>query len=364
LTYEPQRRDAIRASCTRFLSRQKPPSPKQMLQALADHCGAEEQPDLYGKGPLIEGFEREVADLLGKPAAVFMPSGTLAQVIALRAWCDRSGVNTVGLHPLSHLERNESQAYRALHGLGACYLGDDSRQFRSTDLTAAKERLGVVVLEMPMRPLAYQLLPWEELQAISTASRERGVPLHLDGARIWESQPFYARPLAEIAALFDSVYVSFYKGLGGIAGAALAGPADLIETARLWQHRQGGRLVQLYPMVLAARMGLAERLPLMGKFHAEARRVADALRDLPGLAVTPDPPHSTAMHITLSGTFDKVEAAVLALAEETGIWLVDRVMPTQIQNVVQLELTTGTGTFDVPGEEIRALFSRIVEATR
>jgi threonine aldolase len=73
------------------------------------------------------------------------------------------------------------------------------------------------------------------------------VALHLDGARLWECRPFYGRDYAQIAGLFDSVYVSFYKTLGGIAGAALAGPADVIAEARVWQRRQGGNLVRLFP---------------------------------------------------------------------------------------------------------------------
>ena len=357
---KPRDRDAIRARCTRFLTRSKAPTPKEMLQAIADEAGADEAVDNYGKGKLIESFEAEVAEKLGKPAAVFMPSGTMVQTIALRLWCDRSGVKTVGLHPLSHLERNESQAYRALHGLAAHYLGDDSRQFRRKDVEAVAEKLGVVVLEMPLRPLGCVLLPFEEVAAISAFVKERGIPFHLDGARIWESQPYYGRRLDEIASLFDSVYVSFYKGLAGISGAALAGPKELIDEARLWQHRYGGRLFQLYPYVLAARKGLRERLDLMPSFHKEIRRVADALRGLAGVLVTPDPPQATSMHIQLPGTQEKVEAAVLALAEETGIWLLDRVFTGSVQGTAMAELTAGTGTFDFTSDEIRALFQTLL----
>ncbi len=357
---KPRDKDAIRARCTRFLTRSKSPTPKEMLQAIADEAGSDETVDNYGKGRLIEEFEADVASRLGKPAAVFMPSGTMVQTIALRLWCDRTSVKTVGLHPLSHLERNESQAYRALHGLAAAYLGDDSRQFRRKDVEAVAEKLGVIVLEMPLRPLGCALLPWEEVAAIAALAKERGIPFHLDGARIWESQPFYCRSLAEIAALFDSVYVSFYKGLAGISGAALAGPKELIDEARLWQHRYGGRLFQLYPYVLAARKGLRERLGLMPSFHQEIRRVADAIRGLPGVQVTPDPPQATSMHIQLPGPQEKVEAAFLDLAEETGIWLLDRVFASSVQGISIAELTAGSGTLDFSSEEIRRLFQKLL----
>jgi len=359
-TRPPRDRNEIRARCTRFLTRQRALSPKEALQALADHAGVDERLDIYGKGKLIEDFEREIAVILGKQSAVFMPSGTMVQAIALRVWSERRGIQTVGLHPLSHLERNESQAYRSMHGLAACYLGDDSRQFTRKDIEAVAKKLGAIVLEMPLRPLGCVLLPWEELVSISKLSRERGIPLHLDGARIWESQPFYGKSLADIAALFDSIYVSFYKGLGGISGAALAGSKDFIEEARLWQHRYGGRLFQLYPYVLSARRGLAERLPMMAEHHREIRRIAGALRCLPGVRVTPDPPHATSMLIALPAHHEKVESAALDLAEETGIWLIDRVFASAIQGTSMAELTAGTGAADFSNDEIRSLFERVL----
>ena len=94
---------------------------------------------------------------------------------------------------------------------------------------------------MPQREIGGQLPSWSDLEAQVAWARDRGVAVHMDGARLWESGPFYERSYAEIAALFDSVYVSFYKGIGAIAGAALSGPAPFIGEARLWQRRSGGR---------------------------------------------------------------------------------------------------------------------------
>jgi len=91
-------------------------------------------------------------------------------------------------------------------------------------------------------------------------ARERNITLQLDGARLWECQPFYQRSYAEIAALFDTVYVSFYKILGGITGAMLLGPEDVIAEARIWQRRHGGNLVRMFPFVLSAKQGLETRL--------------------------------------------------------------------------------------------------------
>ena len=114
-------------------------------------------------------------------------------------------------------------------------------------------------IELPLRDAGFVLPTWDELVAFTDRSHERGVPVHFDGARLWESQPFYDRSLAEIAALADSVYVSFFKGLGAMAGAAATGPGDLMEQARRWRTRHGGTLFTMLPYAVAARDGLARR---------------------------------------------------------------------------------------------------------
>src|SRR5262249_27327174 len=160
-------------------------------------------------------------ELLGKEAAVFMPSGTMCQQIAMRIWCDRRGSSRIAFHPTCHLELHEQQGYRLLHGLHGICVGSPFHLLTLDGLRRIPERLGAILLELPQREIGGQLPTWEELNAISVWARERAIPLHMDGARLWESQPFYGRSYAEIAALFDSVYVSFYKSLGGIAGSIL-----------------------------------------------------------------------------------------------------------------------------------------------
>src|SRR5438128_490806 len=93
----------------------------------------------------------------------------------------------------------------------------------------------------PVRP------DWDDLRAQTGWARDRGAAAHLDGARLWESAAGYGRPPAEIAALFDTVYVSFYKGLGALAGCCLAGPADILAEVREWRRRMGGTLFGLWP---------------------------------------------------------------------------------------------------------------------
>lgn len=352
---------AIRRACTRAVSHHYRRSPRDVLMELVATVGPEVEEDRYGQGGPIAPFEAEVAALLGKEAAVFMPSGTMCQQIALRIWAERHGRRTVGLHPRNHLDGHEHHAYQILHGLRGVPIGDPDRLLTLSDLDGIAEPLAALLIELPQRELGGQLPAWEELVALTDRARERGIALHLDGARLWESGPFYARTPAEIGTLFDTVYVSFYKGLGGIAGAILAGPTDVIAEARVWQRRHGGNLIHLYPYVLSAREGLRTRLERMPRYHERAVEIAAALATLPGVDVLPNPPHTQMMHLYLRGDRDRLLAAALDLAAETGIWTFERLAHTPLPGVQKLELTVGDATLDLATEEIAALFSAILD---
>ena len=143
----------------------------------------------------------------------------------------------------------------------------------------------------------------------------------MDGARLWECGPFYGRPLSEIAALFDTVYVSFYKGLGGVAGGMLLGDEDVIAEAREWRHRHGGTLFNLWPYAAAALAGLRLRLPRMAANVAHARAIAAALDEIDGVRGGPrstadaDDAHRSADHARRLST-----PAFESLATEQRLW--------------------------------------------
>ncbi|HWO13127.1 MAG TPA: beta-eliminating lyase-related protein, partial [Polyangiaceae bacterium] len=292
---EPERRQEIFRACDRFLHGHGPRRIPAELAALAAAAG-DAGPDVYGKGGALEELERDVARLLGKPAALFLPSGTMAQQIALRLHAEAARCRRVAFHPTCHLELHEQRAYAELHGLEARLVGRRDQLLELADLEAVGEPLAALLLELPQRELGGVLPSWAELTAQADWARGSGVALHLDGARLWESAPFYGKSHAEIAALFDSVYVSFYKVLGAIAGALLAGSEALVAGARVWQRRHGGNLVSMYPYALSARAGLAARLGRLGEYHARAQRIAALWRSLDGVRVTPDPPHTNMFH--------------------------------------------------------------------
>lgn len=350
---------AAKESCTRFISYRYPKSARQELLELANYIGDDTPPDESGTGELVEGLESRVAELLGKPAALFMPSGTAAQSIALRLWCERSGSKTIAVHPRSHIIENEAQTYQLLHGLNSIPLGQPNQQATLSDVAALGEPVGVATVELPLRNLGWPLPDWDTLTTMSKTLRDRGIPFHADAARIWELQPYYDKRISEIADLFDSLYVSFYKGLGAPAGAAIAGPVDLLEEARVWQKRTGARLSKVYPYVIGALQGLDEKLPLMPTYYRKAQAIADALRPLPGVRINPDPPMSNSFQIVLDGDAAKLEAAGIRVAEETSIWPFGRIVPSPIQGIAIFEAVILDAALDLSEAEIVDCIARV-----
>jgi threonine aldolase len=358
---EPSEKEKILYGCTRFLSGHGFIPPQVELERLSQEAAQDSRADRYGTGELIEAFEKEAADLLGKDAAVFMVSGTMAQQCALRVWSERRSIRGIAFHPLCHLEIHEDKAYQHLHGLKGVVLGSPHRLITLQDLEAIREPLAALLLELPQREIGGQLPAWDELVSQAGWARRQGIPLHMDGARLWECGPFYQRPYAEIAALFDSVYVSFYKALGGISGAALAGPTDFIKEARLWQHRHGGVLDQQYPLVLAARAGLRERLPRMAQYHQKALEVAEILTSFePRAEVVPDPPATNMMHVYLRGEKEGLEQASLRIAETHKVCLMRTLFPSPIPGLQRIEISIGDSALQIGREELHSLFAELL----
>ena len=252
----------------------------------------------------LRQFEKELADTFEKEDAVFMPSGTMAQSIALLIHSKREesvyaqtqsksksrptstfmSSNRFACHHTSHLLLWEEEGYENLSGMSAvqictkdkvdkkngisvppmrledviqCFESERSKIMDQNDqdpsnMSLADSGLTTLILELPQRELGGKLTPWDEVNAIGEICHKEGIKYHCDGARIFEASAGYERSLASMAKPFDSVYISFYKGLGGISGAALMGDEDFCAEARRWLTRFGGNLYTLLPYAVSS----------------------------------------------------------------------------------------------------------------
>ncbi len=175
---------ARRANCTDTIAGNGLNRPAELLATIGDDV----DPDLYGEGGVVADLEREVAELLGKQAAVFLPSGTMAQAATLRVHADTRGPRTVVWHPRAHPAQHEGEAFSRLHGLVGRAVGETTRLLTLDDLRTVAEPYAALLLELPQRDLGGQLPPFDELAAQVAFARERGAATHLDGARLWEAE--------------------------------------------------------------------------------------------------------------------------------------------------------------------------------
>jgi threonine aldolase len=351
--------DHYRSRCTRFLSgHHGNRSPADLLAATIP---ADVRPDRYGEGGVVEELEAEACKVLGKPAAVFMPTGTMAQQIALRIHADRTGRKAVGFHPTCHLEIREDKNYQRLHGLVGVTVGQPHALMTLADLRAVPEPLAAVLWELPQREIGGVLPEWDELRAQVKFVRGTGAAIHMDGARLWESTPFYGKSPAQVAALFDTVYVSFYKGLGALAGACLAGPRDVVTQARAWRMRHGGMLFSMWPYAASALAGLRERLPKMPRYYKHAVAIAAKLRAVPGVEVLPDPPQTPMMRILLAVDEKALKANACRIARERGVYTFRWSGAGQLASTRMVELSVGDQALAFEPQEVADIVGELLE---
>ncbi len=231
--------------------------------------------DSYLAGGAIEELEKGFAALLGKEACAFLPTGTLANNVALRVLC--------GEHPHafcqadSHLYRDESDTAQRLSGINLVPLDPGHAAPTIAELTAAFDAaekgpyplaVGAISLESPVRRLDGQMIAPAELAAIAALAKAHGARLHLDGARLLLAPP--SIDVKAYAAPFDTVYVSLYKYLGAPFGAVLAGSTADIVRAREWRHLYGGLIYQGWAPALLALDGLKTFPATIARAHARA----------------------------------------------------------------------------------------------
>jgi threonine aldolase len=260
---------------------------------LAAMTAAKVGDDVFGEDPTVNELEERTASLLGKESALFVPSGTMANQIAVRIHCRPQ--DEILLESTSHICLWEAGGPAALSGVtcrtidgrnGLIGVADLEGKIRPDDMHSVRTRL--VCLENTHNRGGGTIYPIESVAAISRWARRNGLAVHLDGARIWNAMAATGVTAREWAAHFDTVAVCFSKGLGAPVGSALAGPRDLIALARRIRKLFGGAMRQAGYLAAACLYALDHHVERIADDHTHARIIAAAIREVPGLTLTPD----------------------------------------------------------------------------
>jgi threonine aldolase len=255
-------------------------------------AAAEVGDDVFDEDPTVHRLQDRVAELLGMEAALFVPTGTMANQICVRVHT-RPGDELI-CETSSHVYVWEAGAPATLNGVTTRPVDGeygilDVEQLRSlirpNNEHYARSRL--VVLENTHNRGGGRIYPHEKVEEISSWANANGLAMHLDGARLWNAHLATGRPLADSCKPFDSVTVAFSKGLGAPIGSAVAGTRDFVAKARWVRKLFGGAWRQAGVLAAAALYALDNHLPRLADDHRNARALAEAVRETPGLRLDP-----------------------------------------------------------------------------
>lgn len=334
-------------NCQQLLIRHPSVSMAYHLRELASLAETYDEQDIYGEGKLIEELEKDVATLLNKPEALFLPSGTMAQPIALRIWSEHYKTPWFAMHPTCHIELHELKGYQSVHNLKSVLIGAPDKPITLSDMQQVTDPVSSMVVELPMREIGGQLPDWNDLVTQSQYAKEKGFGLHMDGARLWQCESYYQRSLPEIADLFDSIYVSLYKDLGGISGSFLLGPKWFIDSARVWSRRCGGNLYSFYPYLLSAKIGIENNLYQLPKARECALWVAEQFNMNALFSTVPQIPQTNMFHLTITGNPQQIIENAITWNQKTGIGILP--MPRVISiDSCTFELNFGRNVLNHP----------------
>jgi threonine aldolase len=251
---------------------------------------AEVGDEQHGDDPTVHALCDRMAALMGKEAAMYLPSGTMCNVVAILTHC--RGGDEVLAHETSHILHSEGGAHAAFTGVQILPLRGARGTFTADDVRAAirprtryapPQRL--LEVEQTANIGGGAVWPLEQLNAVVAVAREQGWNTHMDGARLMNACVAAAIPPAEMVAGFDSVWLDFTKGLGAPLGAVLCGSRDFIGQAWRWKQRLGGSMRQAGICAAACLHALDHHVDRLAEDHANARALARGLRQIPGVVV-------------------------------------------------------------------------------
>jgi threonine aldolase len=329
-----------------------------MRQAMAN---AEVGDDVFGDDPTVRRLEERVAELLGKEAALFVPSGTMANQIALRAQTERGDEVICGVG--AHCWRSESGALAALAGVQTQVVGTDGT-FTAADVRAALHPYDpygsptkIVAVENTQNEAGGKVWDPTQLAEVVSVTHELGLLAHLDGARLWNAAAATGKSEKELAAGFDSVSVCLSKGLGAPVGSCVAGSKALVKAAHRLRKMYGGGMRQAGILAAAGLHALEHHRARLHEDHANARALAEALGSSPHLRVR-QPDSNIVMFDLARGT----TAHMLERAKGNGVllgsWRVDARAHPQAATLQRIRAVCH---LDVNREQVSQAAASIIE---
>lgn len=266
------------------------PTPGMMAAMMAAPVGD----DVFGEDPTVNELEHRTAAMFGLEAGLFVPSGTMANQIAVRVHCRPQ--DEVLLETDSHICLWEAGGAAALSGVtlrtidsrtgdGRLDASDFAGKVRPDDMHSVRTRL--VCLEVTHNRGGGTILSPDAIGAVSRWARQHGLAMHLDGARVWNAIVKTGVPAPVWGRMFDTVNVCFSKGLGTPVGSMLLGPRDLIAQARRVRKLFGGAMRQIGFLAAACHYALDHHIDRLAEDHANAQVIAHAVAEVPGFTLTP-----------------------------------------------------------------------------
>jgi threonine aldolase len=303
---------------------------------------AEVGDDVLGDDPTVIELQQRMAVLLEKEAALFVPSGTMANQLAIRSVCEPG--DEIILHESTHSYNFETGAASALSGCsirvvpgprGVFTPDDVKRVYRPVGDHFARSRM--IIVENTNNRGGGSIWPLERIADVQKVAHELSLHLHLDGARLWNASVATGCKLTDYAACADTVSMCFSKGLGAPVGSILVGPKALVERAHRFRKMYGGAMRQAGILAAAALYAIDHNVERLAEDHENARRLAEAIAELPGLRLDPTTVETNIVIFEIEPRLGTAEQVVRRLREQ-DIWTLATGL-TSIRAVTHLDVS-------------------------
>jgi threonine aldolase len=298
--------------------------------------------DVLGDDPTVIRLQERVAELMGKEAACFVPSGTMANLSSIRALTEPG--DEIIAHEDSHIYHYESGGYAAVSGCSIRFLKGERGQFDAADIEGALRpanshfaHSALVVVENTQNRGGGSVWPMDRVQAVTAKARHHGLKCHLDGARLMNACVTSKTKASEYAEHFDTVATCFSKGLGAPAGSAVAGSNDVINRVHRYRKMFGGTMRQSGILAAAAIYALDHHVERLADDHAAAKKISGALSELRGIDIDPHAVETNIAYFDIDESHGDA-ASFCRRAESFGVRMLP-IGPQRVRAVLHLDVS-------------------------